>query len=97
MNISINCSEISSFADFIEICNEGFIRTVGGEWNGNLDAFNDYLSWPEPTPYTLEIIGSTRCEEVLNYRESEKHRENVWPLLKEIFNDNSEWVNVVLK
>jgi hypothetical protein len=43
----IDGSEFSDFAGFIEECNRGFIRRFGGEWNGNLDAFNDYLWWSE--------------------------------------------------
>ena len=36
--------------------NDGFIRFVGGEWTGNLDAFNDYLKWPDKNEYQLEIV-----------------------------------------
>jgi hypothetical protein len=41
----IDGANFFNFADFIEECNRGFIRHFGGEWNGNLDAFNDYFHW----------------------------------------------------
>ena len=37
----------SDFAGFIIEFNRGFVSHVGGDWNGNLDAFNDYLSWAD--------------------------------------------------
>lgn len=42
--------------------NVGLIGPSGGEWNGNnLDAFHDYLSWPEAETYELKILGWTEC------------------------------------
>jgi hypothetical protein len=64
---SVDGRGIRSFDDFIEAMNLGFIRPVGGEWNGNLDAFNDYLSWPEESDYQLEIIGGRNCSEQLGH------------------------------
>lgn len=43
----IDGANFSDFAGFIEECNRGFIRSFGGEWCGNLDAFNDYFNWGE--------------------------------------------------
>jgi len=93
----IDCQKINSYGDFIEEFNKNMIRSVGGEWNGNLDAFNDYLSWPEPNPYKLVIKGTDRCKEILNYKANEKHEKNLWPLLEEIFLDNKEFVDVEFK
>jgi hypothetical protein len=42
------------------------MRHVHGEWNGNLDAFNDYLSWPDDSPYRLTLIGWKACVAALN-------------------------------
>jgi len=42
----MDLGKVTSFADAIEAFNEGLIERCGGRWNGNLDAFNDYLSWP---------------------------------------------------
>jgi hypothetical protein len=70
--IILDMSTITSFEDFIEICNLGFIDSVGGKWNGSLDAFNDYLSWPEPNPYSLIIIGESNCRKVLGYKATAK-------------------------
>ena len=47
--------------------NKGFIRAVGGEWNGHLDAFNDYLSWPDEESYELVLLGAKHCENVLGH------------------------------
>ncbi|MBN9119225.1 MAG: barstar family protein [Planctomycetes bacterium] len=41
----IDGTNFGDFAGFIEECNRGFIRAFGGDWNGNLDAFNDYFYW----------------------------------------------------
>jgi hypothetical protein len=49
----VDCQGVSSFEDFVTAMNEGFIRFVGAEWNGNLDAFNDYLKWPTENEYEL--------------------------------------------
>ena len=43
----IDGDKISDYATFIAEFNRGFIFHVGGNWNGNLDAFNDYLSWAD--------------------------------------------------
>lgn len=58
---SIDCSSVRSFDDFVRAANAGFIRAVGGEWDGNLDAFDDYLSWPETAEYELELRGAAAC------------------------------------
>jgi len=44
---TIDGRAVKSFDDFIAAMNTGFVRHVGGDWNGNLDALNDYLSWPD--------------------------------------------------
>jgi hypothetical protein len=43
----IDGANFSDFAGFIAEFNRGFVSHVDGDWNGNLDAFNDYLSWPD--------------------------------------------------
>nr|WP_159063776.1 hypothetical protein [Thaumasiovibrio occultus] len=68
MKYTIDCAQVMTFADFIEALNEGFVRSVGGEWNGNLDALNDYLFWPEVLPYTLELLGASQCRAALGYQ-----------------------------
>lgn len=50
-----------SFEDFVTAVNVGFVKQVGGPWNGNLDAFNDYLYWPEEHEYELELLGGEDC------------------------------------
>ncbi|TWU59506.1 barstar family protein [Crateriforma conspicua] len=41
----INGNSFQDFAGFVAEFNREFVTHVGGKWNGNLDAFNDYLSW----------------------------------------------------
>jgi hypothetical protein len=55
-----------SFPEFVEAFNVGFIRKVGGEWNGNLDAFHDYLSWPDGAEYELDVTGWDGCRPMLS-------------------------------
>ena len=43
----IDGANFSDFAGFITEFNRGFVSHVGGNWKGNLDAFNDYLSWAD--------------------------------------------------
>jgi hypothetical protein len=93
----VDCRTIESFEDFIEAFNRVLIEPAGGKWNGNLDAFNDYLSWPEEVPYRLEILGTGRCEQVLNYVADKSHGQPLWPLLKEILLNSKKWVAVDFK
>jgi hypothetical protein len=64
---SVDCSSVRSFEDFVGATNVAFIRPVGGEWNGNLDAFNDYLSWPKEAEYELEFMGAGACAKALGH------------------------------
>ena len=43
----IDGNNFQDFAGFVAEFNRGFVSHVGGKWNGNLDAFNDYLSWTD--------------------------------------------------
>ncbi len=56
---------VKSFDDFVGAFNVGFIHLVGGDWNGNLDALNDYLFWPVVKPYRLIVSGWSGCVEML--------------------------------
>ena len=64
---TVDCRSIGSFGDFVEAMNQGLISRVGGEWNGHLDAFNDYLSWPEGEAYELELLGAAHCAITLGH------------------------------
>ena len=58
----VDLTTVRRWEDFIEAFNEGFVRLVdNAEWNGNLDAFNDYLWWPNEHPYRLIIRGWQLC------------------------------------
>ena len=52
---------VRSFDDFVAAMNAGFVQPAGGFWNGNLDAFNDYLSWPDEAQFELELVGAANC------------------------------------
>ena len=58
---TIDGRRVRSFDEFVEATNMGFVELVGGKWNGNLDAFNDYLSWPEEEEYELELLDAASC------------------------------------
>jgi hypothetical protein len=64
---TIDARNVRSFRDFVDAANAGFIEQVGGKWNGNLDAFNDYLSWPEEQQYELELLGAADCARNLGH------------------------------
>ena len=64
---TIDCSQVKSFEDFVHATNSGFIERVNGLWNGNLDALNDYLKWPEDEEYELELLGAENCARNLGH------------------------------
>jgi hypothetical protein len=50
----IDGANFTNFIEFTQEFNRAF-ADIGANWNGNLDAFNDYLDWP-----TLETDGKYR-------------------------------------
>jgi hypothetical protein len=64
---TIDGTGVTSFSDFVAAANAGLVRPAGGEWNGNLDAFNDYLAWPSEPQYEIEILGSWKCRQALGH------------------------------
>jgi hypothetical protein len=58
---TIDLHEVRTFEDFIAAFDLGFVKQPGSAWNGSLDAFNDYLRWPEPQEYELELLGTADC------------------------------------
>jgi hypothetical protein len=63
----VELSQVDSFADAIAAFNEGLIERCGGHWNGNLDAFNDYLSWPVAESYRLVLRGAAQGRHALGH------------------------------
>jgi hypothetical protein len=59
MRYVVECGRVEDFQSFIQAMNDGFIDRIGGHWNGSLDAFNDYLSWPDGT-YDLVLLEANR-------------------------------------
>jgi hypothetical protein len=90
----VDVSTAASWADFIAAFNEGFIRRVGGQWNGNLDAFHDYLSWPAEQQYRLVVRGWQTCAAAVNRHKTWDQRP-VLEVIEEIFRDNPQ-VEVIL-
>ena len=62
----IHLAAVGTFSDVVNAFNVGMIDALGGHRNGNLDAFNDYLYWPEPHPYRLLLQGWDQCKAVLS-------------------------------
>src|ERR1700749_667403 len=46
LTLTINGNRVHDFTTFIEEFNRVYAR-FDVRWNGNLDAFNDYLAWPD--------------------------------------------------
>jgi hypothetical protein len=93
----VDCRQVQTYADFVEAFNKAFVETFERRWNGNLDAFNDYLSWPEDVPYQLIVLGTDQCARVLNYKANDRHEKELWSILQEILADNEEWAHVLFK
>ncbi|WP_439621048.1 hypothetical protein [Gemmata sp.] len=91
----VRVAEVRSFEDFITAFNEGFCRHVGGHWTGNLNAFNDNLSWPAEERYRLILQGWQECASAL-VRVPYQPRESLRDVLMEILqaNDHVELVTV---
>lgn len=62
----IDGNDFANFNGFIGAFNRGFVSHVGGEWNGNLDAFSDYLSWADNN-WTLRWRNSAKSRVDLGY------------------------------
>jgi hypothetical protein len=63
----VEVAGVRSFEAFITAFNRGFCRHVRGRWNGNWNAFNDYLSWPDEKQYRLVFRGWRRCRGLGTY------------------------------
>ncbi len=85
----VDLSAVSAWEDFIAAFNSGFISKIGGEWNGNLDAFNDYLWWPDEHPYRLVIRGWKTCTQAVNRHKTWDGRP-VLDVVSEIFRVNPQ-------
>src|SRR5436853_75061 len=66
--VTIEGRNVSNFKDFVQEFNRVFCSQFNSVWHGNLDAFNDYLSWPEKK-YTLVWKDSDLSRQRLNYHE----------------------------
>lgn len=85
----VDLSGTTSWSEFIAAFNEGFLRHIGGNWNGNLDAFNDYLWWPEEHIYRLVIRGWMACAPLVNQHQAPDGRP-IREVVAETFNENPQ-------
>jgi hypothetical protein len=101
---SIDFKGCENFNDFIIRWNRNMFNSFEYEWNGNLDAFNDLLSWPENT-YQIELINFEDAIKSLSYSEnlkwnSEKlkkcHKSNIEKIEKEIENAKNKTGKVLI-
>jgi hypothetical protein len=94
----VDLTSVTSWPQFIAAFNEGFMRPVSGEWNGNLDAFHDYLSSvgdePASETYRLVLRGWKSLEGEINEHQTWDGR-LVLDVISEILGDNPH-VKVVL-
>lgn len=58
---TIQLSNITTLQGFIDAFNRDFCKHVGGHWNGNWNAFHDYLSWPDESSFGLRLAGWDTC------------------------------------
>ncbi len=91
----VDVTNAKSWESFIAAFNEGFVHRVAGDWKGNLDAFSDYLYWPEEHPYRLVIRGWHQSAAAINEQKTWDGRP-VLDVVAEILRDNSQ-VEVVLE
>lgn len=95
LTFDIDGKKVTDYTSFVSEMNQNFISKIEGNvgWNGNLDAFNDYLSWPD-TEFCVRIRNSDSVKQVLS--KELKNNRNVWEILIEIFKDNSDWAKLEL-
>lgn len=62
----IDGNHFDDFAGFIVEMNRGYISHVGGNWEGNLDAFHDYFSWSDQ-PLVLRWRNSAKSQKDFGY------------------------------
>ena len=67
----IDGNNFEDFTGFIREFNRCFYAYTEGGWNGNLDAFNDYLVWPEEK-YALIWKDSDKSRQRLGHAEMVK-------------------------
>jgi len=90
----IDLSTVNSWQDFVNAFNRDFIFPMGNaQWNGNLDAFNDFLWWPDEHPYRITLRGWSACYAAVNqYRAADGRA--ILEVICMIFDDNPQVVVV---
>ena len=84
----VDLTHVKSLDGFVEAFNIGFCNKVGGHLHSlHLDAFHDYLSWPDQEPYRLVFRGWKDCTRILSAIHEPTERSYL-DNLQEIFADN---------
>ncbi len=99
VTFEIDGTKVVDFPTFIDEINCGLILHFSGQmsWKGNLDALNDYLSWPDRR-YRLVILNSDRVRSVLSHIDDVGEDDlTLWDAILDIFNNNSKHVEVHLQ
>lgn len=84
----IKLGGVTSWREFIEAFNLGMIRHVHGRWHGNLDALNDYLTWPDTFPYRLILQGWRTCVDAVK-EEAHHTGRRILDLVWEVFQNKT--------
>jgi hypothetical protein len=86
---TVDLSCVATWPEFIEAFNAGFIRHFSVKWNGHMDAFHDYLWWPDKHPYRLLLRGWEQCFDSVNgFRHHSGHR--ILEMVLDSFKDNPQ-------
>ena len=92
----IDGNKIKDIDSFVLEMNVSFFSKIeGANWRGNLNAFNDYLSWPT-SKYKIIIRNSENCKKALDIQYSSASDQTYWEAIMEIFLDNKQYVEVEL-
>lgn len=93
----LDCRDVKNFSEFISEVNVKFLSRIGAStmWNGNLDALNDFLSWPG-VPYQVVILGSQSLEKALSQKSPDGEL-TLYDHLLDIFLSNSDLVRLWLR
>jgi hypothetical protein len=85
----VDVSSANNWEEVIASFNRGIFHSLDAVWNGHLDAFNDYLYWPDEKPYRLIVRGwdecRTRLKSVLHWGKQPK-----LDVIAEILNESED-------
>lgn len=94
----IDCRQVRSFSEFVAEVNLKFLSRIPTSipWNGNLDAFNDFLSWPGRR-YQVVLKGTAQLEKALSEKKNDDEELTLFDHVIDIFLSHSDLVRLHLK